>query len=93
MSPAGHQIDTALTPDVSLPCENVPRGKPDCQSWPAAGGIPTGGLFATELAHVPAKVAAALGGWKDPKTMTDIYQQPAGAALYTAALEVGKTGW
>ena len=31
-------------------------------------------------------------GWKDPQTMTDIYQQPAGAALYTAALEVGKTG-
>ena len=37
-------------------------------------------------------LAAALGGWKNPQTMQSIYQQPAGDALYTAALEVGKTG-
>jgi hypothetical protein len=61
---------------------------------PLAGGRwhPYRRLFATELAHVPAKAAAALGGWKDPRTMQAIYQQPEGAALYAAALEVGHTG-
>jgi integrase len=47
-------------------------------------------LFASELAHVPAKVAATLGGWKDTETMVNIYQQPAGADLYRAALDVRK---
>ncbi|MCH7972194.1 MAG: hypothetical protein IH960_14320 [Chloroflexi bacterium] len=49
-------------------------------------------LFATELAHVPAKVAAMLGGWKNPATMQRLYQQPCGHDLYAAASEVGKTG-
>ena len=47
-------------------------------------------LFATELAHVPAKTAAMLGGWKNPATMQRLYQQPTGESLYAAALEVGK---
>lgn len=47
-------------------------------------------LFATELAHVPAKTAAMLGGWKNPATMQRLYQQPSGESLYAAALEVGK---
>jgi hypothetical protein len=47
-------------------------------------------LFATELAHVPAKTAAMLGGWKNPATMQRLYQQPSGADLYAAAAEVGR---
>lgn len=47
-------------------------------------------LFATELAHVPAKTAAMLGGWKNPATMQRLYQQPSGEALYAAAQEVGR---
>ena len=46
-------------------------------------------LFATELAHVPAKTAAMLGGWKNPATMQALYQQPTGESLYAAAMEVG----
>ncbi len=59
-----------------------------------AGGVwhPYRRLFATELAGVPAKVAATLGGWKDPRTMQVIYQQPEGVELYAAALQVGKAG-
>jgi len=49
-------------------------------------------LFATELAHVPAKVAAMLGGWKNPATTQRLYQQPTGESLYAAAMEVGKSG-
>ena len=49
-------------------------------------------LFATELAHVPAKTAAMLGGWKNPATMQRLYQQPTGESLYAAAMEVGKNG-
>ena len=49
-------------------------------------------LFATELAHVPAKTAAMLGGWKKPATMQRLYQQPSGESLYAAAVEVGKGG-
>ena len=49
-------------------------------------------LFATELAHVPAKTAAMLGGWKNPATMQRLYQQPTGESLYAAAMEVGKGG-
>ena len=49
-------------------------------------------LFATELAHVPAKTAAMLGGWKNPATMQRLYQQPTGESLYAAAMEVGKSG-
>lgn len=48
-------------------------------------------LFATELAHVPAKTAAMLGGWKNPATMQRLYQQPTGESLYAAAAQVGKT--
>lgn len=48
-------------------------------------------LFATELAHVPAKTAAMLGGWKNPATMQRLYQQPTGESLYAAAMEVGKS--
>ena len=47
-------------------------------------------LFATELAHVPAKTAAMLGGWRNPTTMQRLYQQPSGESLYAAAAEVGK---
>ena len=46
-------------------------------------------LFATELAHIPAKTAAMLGGWKNPATMQQLYQQPTGESLYAAAMEVG----
>ena len=49
-------------------------------------------LFTTELAHVPAKTAAMLGGWKNPATMQRLYQQPTGESLYAAAMEVGKSG-
>ena len=49
-------------------------------------------LFATELAHVPAKTAAMLGGWRNPATMQNLYQQPTGESLYAAAMEVGKGG-
>ena len=48
-------------------------------------------LFATELQHVPPKVAATLGGWKNPATMVRLYQQPDGHDLFAGALEVGKT--
>lgn len=48
-------------------------------------------LFATELAHVPAKTAAMLGGWKNPATMQRLYQQPTGESLYAAAAEVGRS--
>ena len=49
-------------------------------------------LFATELAHVPAKTAAMLGGWRNPATMQRLYQHPTGESLYAAAMEVGKSG-
>lgn len=70
------------------------RAEKKAKLAPLAGGRwhPYRRLFATELAHVPAKVAAALGGWKDPQTMQSVYQQPGGSDLYSAALEVGRTG-
>ena len=49
-------------------------------------------LFATKLAHQPAKVAAELGGWKNPETMQRLYQQPGGHDMYEAASSVGHTG-
>lgn len=47
-------------------------------------------LFATELVHVPAKVAAMLGGWKNPATMQRLYQHPEGADIYAAAQQIGR---
>lgn len=47
-------------------------------------------LFATELAHVPPKTAAMLGGWKNPATMQRLYQHPSGESLYAAAAAVGR---
>ena len=32
--------------------------------------------WATEMKHTPIKDLMALGGWKDPTTLTKIYQQP-----------------
>ena len=84
----GHAFDKDLAGKWLL------RAEEKAQLPKLAGGRwhPYRRLFATELAHVPAKTAAMLGGWKNPATMQRLYQQPTGESLYAAAMEVGKGG-
>lgn len=85
--------DASKTFRADLAGKWLRRAEKNAKLTQLAGGRwhPYRRLFATELAHVPAKVAAALGGWKDPQTMQSIYQQPAGSDLYSAVLEVGRS--
>lgn len=39
--------------------------------------------FATEMSHVPDRLVARLGGWKNPRTL-DLYSQPTGTMLAEA---------
>jgi hypothetical protein len=39
--------------------------------------------FATEMSHVPDRLVARLGGWKNPRTL-DLYSQPTGTMLSEA---------
>ena len=71
MSPPGNQIDAALTL-MSLSLARMCRE----ESRTAKAGRLQGASVQAPARHGTraraAKVAAALGGWKDPKTMTEL---------------------
>lgn len=58
---------------------------------PLAGGLwhPYRRKFATEMANVPDRLVARLGGWKSPRTL-DLYSQP-GEEMMLEALEQRRT--
>jgi integrase len=92
----GQSWITPISPDLRTELElyRSRRAEEKAKLPKLAGGRwhPYRRLFATELAHVPAKTASMLGGWKNPATMQRLYQQPTGDYLYAGAMEVGKSG-
>jgi integrase len=59
---------------------------------PLSGGLwhPFRRKFATERKHLPLRDVAAAGGWKEPRTLLECYQQSDNATLQAVVLEAPK---
>ncbi len=59
---------------------------------PLRGGLwhPFRRKFATERKHMPLRDVATAGGWKEPRTLLQCYQQPDDATLQEVVLEAPK---